>query len=139
MPGRVNNGSALQVNHSRRNAELLRMGQTLKDLRAARHLTQQDLASQLGISASYLSLIESSKRRTTRKILRGLSDYLKVPSGYFVIQAMEVTGLQPRHQQVIQELQREVVGPALERAFGKGPKKQRLATEASDEARQATD
>jgi transcriptional regulator with XRE-family HTH domain len=138
MPRRINNGSALPVNHSTRDAESLQIGQTLKDLRAARHLTQQDLASQLGISASYLSLLERSKRRTTRKILRGLSDYLKVPAGYFVIQAMEVTGLEPRHQKVIQELQRDLVGPALERAFGKGPKKQRLATEASSGARQAS-
>ncbi len=138
MPWRVNNGSALPVNHSTRDAESLRMGQTLKDLRAARRLTQQDLASQLGISASYLSLLESSKRRTTGKILRGLSDYLKVPAGYFVIQSMEVTGLDPRHQELIQELQRELVGPALGRAFGKDLKKQRLATEASYGARQAS-
>ena len=138
MPRRVNNGAALPVNQSTHDADLLQIGQTLKDLRAAKHLTQQDLASQLGISASYLSLLESSKRRTTRKVLRGLSDYLKVPAGYFVVQAMEVTGLDPRHQEVIQELQRDVVGPALERAFGKGVKKQRLATEASYGARPAS-
>ena len=103
------------------------MGQTLKDLRAARHLTQQDLANEMGISASYLSLLESGKRRTTRKVLRGLADYLKVPSGYFVIQAMQLTGLDARHQDVFQELRRELVAPALERAFAKTAKKPSLA------------
>jgi transcriptional regulator with XRE-family HTH domain len=138
MPRRFNNGSALPVNQLTRDEESPQIGQTLKDLRAAKQLTQEDLASQLGISASYLSLLESSKRRITRKILRGLSDYLRVPAGYFVVQAMEVTGLQPRQQEVIQELQRDLVGPALERAFGKGPKRHRLVKEASSGARQAS-
>lgn len=137
MPGRVDNGSAVQVNRFARDAESLRIGQTLKDLRAARRLTQQDLADQLGISASYLSLLESSKRRTTRKILRGLSEYLKLPAGYLVIHAMEVRGLEPRHQELIQELERELVGPALERAFAQGANRPGLALEASKEAKQA--
>jgi transcriptional regulator with XRE-family HTH domain len=110
----------------------LPIGQTLKDLRAARRLTQQDLANDMGISASYLSLLESGKRRTTRKILRGLADYLKVPAGYFVIQTMQLTGLDARHQDVIQELRRELVAPALERAFIKTPKKTRLPKLSSD-------
>jgi transcriptional regulator with XRE-family HTH domain len=121
-----------------RDVESLPIGQTLKDLRAARHLTQQDLANDIGISASYLSLLESGKRRTTRKILRGLADYLKVPAGYLVIQAMQLTGLGARHQEVIRELRRDVVGPALERAFTKGPKKPRLAAEVNGEAKEAT-
>jgi transcriptional regulator with XRE-family HTH domain len=119
-------------------AESLPIGQTLKNLRAARCFTQQDLANDMGISASYLSLLESGKRRTTRKVLRGLAEYLKVPVGYFVIQAMQLRGLQARHQEVIHELRRDLVGPALERAFTKNPKKPKPAADAGSEAKEAT-
>ena len=118
--------------------ESLPIGQTLRDLRAARHLTQQDLANDMGISASYLSLLESGRRRTTRKILRGLSDYLKLPVGYFVIQAMQLTGLETHQREVIEELRRDLVEPALERAITKGAKKPILAAEVGGDAKEAT-
>jgi transcriptional regulator with XRE-family HTH domain len=138
MPGRVTSRPNTGVHHITHDTEPLRIGQTLKDLRAARGLTQQDLADDLGISASYLSLLESGKRRTTRKILRGLSDYLNLPAGYFVIEAMQLTGLEPRHRDVIQELRRDLVEPALQRAFAKHPKRSRQVSEASVEAKAAT-
>lgn len=114
------------------------IGETLKELRAARRLRQEDLARELGVSPSYLSLLESGKRPTTRKVLRGLSDYLKVPAGYFVVEAMRLSGLEPRHRKVIEELRRELVEPALQRAFAKAPKRSRLVTEASQQAKEAT-
>jgi transcriptional regulator with XRE-family HTH domain len=138
MPGRVNSGPNVPVHNPRRQTDSLRIGQTLKDLRAARSLAQQDLAGDLGISASYLSLLESGKRRTTGKVLRGLADYLGVPAGYFVIEAMQVDGLEPRHREVIQELRREVVQPALQRAFAKRSKRSRLDAEVVAQAKDAT-
>jgi transcriptional regulator with XRE-family HTH domain len=137
MPGRVTSGPNTGVHHITHDTQSLRIGRTLKDLRAARDLTQQDLADDLGISASYLSLLESGKRRTTRKILRGLSDYLDIPAGYFVIEAMQLTGLEPRHRDVIQELRRDLVEPALQRAFAEGRKRQRLDKVVSAEANEA--
>ena len=130
MPGRASSGPNAPAYHLTRHTDSLRIGQTLKDLRAARSLTQQDLANDLGMSASYLSLLESGKRRTTGKVLRGLAEYLGVPAGYFVIEAMELDALEPRHREVIQELRRELVEPALQRAFAKRPKRSRLDTEA---------
>jgi len=138
MPGRVNSGPSAPVHRLTRSADSLRIGQTLKDLRAARSLTQQDLADDLGMSASYLSLLESGKRRTTGKILRGLADYLGLPAGYFVIEAMQLDALESRHREVIEELRRELVEPALQRAFAKRPKRPRLDTGAITQAKVAT-
>jgi len=137
MPARVNSGPNAPVHNLERDVDSLRIGQTLKDLRAARSVTQQDLADDLGISASYLSLLESDKRRTTRKILRALADYLSIPAGYFVIEAMPLDGLEPRHREVIEELRRELVKPALLRAFAKRPKRSSLSDEPTEGAKAA--
>jgi transcriptional regulator with XRE-family HTH domain len=137
MPARVDSGPNVVVHHPRRDADSLRIGQTLKDLRAARRLTQQDLADDLGLSASYLSLLESGKRRTTGRIVRALADYLGLPAGYFVIEAMQLEKLQPRHREVIEELRRELVEPALQRAFAKRQKTSRLDNEAITPSKEA--
>jgi transcriptional regulator with XRE-family HTH domain len=137
MPGRPISGPNAPVHYPTRDADSLRIGQTLKDLRAVRSLTQQELADDLGISASYLSLLESGKRRTTGKILRRLADYLSVPVGYFVIEAMQLDKLEPRHREVIEELRRELVEPALQRAVAKHQRRARLDSEAATVAKQA--
>lgn len=138
MPSRVTSGPSAAAHHVTHGKDSLHIGQTLKDLRAARRLTQQNLADDLGVSASYLSLLESSKRRTTRKILRRLADYLDVPSGYFVIEAMQLEALPDRHRQVVQELRRELVEPALQRAFAKHAGRSRLDREAITQVKEET-
>src|SRR5690606_29139810 len=50
------------------------------ELRKARGLTQAGLAASVGISASYLNLIEADRRRIGGALLRRLGDELGVPS-----------------------------------------------------------
>jgi predicted transcriptional regulator/transcriptional regulator with XRE-family HTH domain len=54
------------------------LGTRLRRLRKDKKLTQVDLANQLGISASYLNLIEHNRRSITVPILLRLSQILKV-------------------------------------------------------------
>ncbi len=54
------------------------IGRTVKRLRTERALTQQALASRLGISASYLNLIEHDQRAVTAALLIKLSEILTV-------------------------------------------------------------
>jgi predicted transcriptional regulator/transcriptional regulator with XRE-family HTH domain len=54
------------------------IGRTVKRLRTERALTQQALAARLGISASYLNLIEHDQRAVTAALLIKLSEILAV-------------------------------------------------------------
>ncbi len=54
------------------------IGRTVRRLRAERDLSQQALASRLGISASYLNLIEHDQRAVTASLLIKLAETLRV-------------------------------------------------------------
>jgi predicted transcriptional regulator/transcriptional regulator with XRE-family HTH domain len=54
------------------------IGRTVKRLRVTRDLSQQALASRLGISASYLNLIEHDQRAVTASLLIKLGETLRV-------------------------------------------------------------
>ncbi len=56
------------------------VGARIRELRKARGLTQAGLAASVGISASYLNLIEADRRRIGGALLRRLGDELGVPS-----------------------------------------------------------
>jgi predicted transcriptional regulator/transcriptional regulator with XRE-family HTH domain len=54
------------------------IGRTVRRLRADRHLSQQALATTLGISASYLNLIEHDQRAVTASLLIKLAETLRI-------------------------------------------------------------
>ncbi len=54
------------------------IGRTVRRLRTERELSQQALASRLGISASYLNLIEHDQRAVTASLLIKLAETLRV-------------------------------------------------------------
>ena len=73
------------------------IGRTVRRLRTERALSQQALAARLGISASYLNLIEHDQRAVTASLLIKLSETLRV-------ELKELSGSQERQLQVgIQE------------------------------------
>lgn len=55
------------------------VGALLREWRAARHLSQLDLALSAGISARHLSCIETGKARPGRELLDRLADALEMP------------------------------------------------------------
>src|SRR3954452_10737638 len=54
------------------------IGRTVRRLRTERGLSQQALATRLGISASYLNLIEHEQRAVTASLLIKLAETLQV-------------------------------------------------------------
>lgn len=56
------------------------IGRALKQLRAFHRLSQKDLASQLGISGSYLSEIENETKKPSLEIIEQYSSIFKVPA-----------------------------------------------------------
>src|SRR5580704_12765911 len=69
------------------------IGRTVRRLRTERALSQQTLATRLGISASYLNLIEHDQRAVTASLLIKLAETLRVDLG-------ELSGTQERQLQV---------------------------------------
>src|ERR1700760_3349316 len=57
------------------------IGRTVRRLRVERELSQQALATRLGISASYLNLIEHDQRAVTASLLIKLGETLRVDLG----------------------------------------------------------
>lgn len=64
------------------------LGQTIRYLRQARGLSQTALAKAAGVSASYLSLVETDKREASIPLLRSLADKLGTPVFLFFAQAL---------------------------------------------------
>src|ERR1700733_8540294 len=69
------------------------IGRTVRRLRTERSLSQQALATRLGISASYLNLIEHDQRAVTASLLIKLGETLRVDLG-------ELSGNQERQLEV---------------------------------------
>jgi transcriptional regulator with XRE-family HTH domain len=61
------------------------VGKSIKFLRIAMDLKQQELAKELKISTNYLSLIENDKREPSLSFLKNLSNKLDVPISLFFL------------------------------------------------------
>lgn len=61
-----------------------RIGSRVQRLRRAKRISQADLAGALGISASYLNLIEHNRRRITVPLLMKLAGYFGIEPGELV-------------------------------------------------------
>lgn len=81
------------------------LGNAIKLIRTARHLTQRTLAKQLNISANYLSLIESDKRDPSLSFINRLAAELKVPVAMlFLFQGEPIPGVQSEDLDKLREM-----------------------------------
>jgi transcriptional regulator with XRE-family HTH domain len=81
------------------------LGNAIKLIRTARHLTQRELAKQLKVSANYLSLIESDKRDPSLAFLNRLAAQLGVPIAMlFVFQGQPLPGVQTSDLDKLREM-----------------------------------
>ena len=55
------------------------VGSLLREWRAARHLSQLDLALEAGVSARHLSYVETGKAQPSREMVARLADTLRMP------------------------------------------------------------
>ncbi|MEO8684088.1 MAG: helix-turn-helix transcriptional regulator, partial [Devosia sp.] len=62
----------------------MQIGGRIKRLRRGKKLAQADLATALGISASYLNLIEHNRRKVTVPLLFSIAGYFGVEPGELV-------------------------------------------------------
>jgi len=67
-------------------------------VRVARGVGLSELAASVGISTSYLSLIEGDRRHPSLRVLRLLAEHLRVPPGVLLWEASDAEGAGSRDQ-----------------------------------------
>ena len=80
------------------------IGLKIRDRRLKLGLSQTELAQRLGISASYLNLIERNKRNIAARLLNGLADHLGVDIEWLDGEA---------ERRLVQEIQELATDPLL--------------------------
>ena len=64
-------------------------GKALRISRAIAGLQQKELAEKAGLDSSYVSLLEKGRRKPSLKVVRALSEALKIPPHLFTLLASE--------------------------------------------------
>jgi transcriptional regulator with XRE-family HTH domain len=63
----------------------MNLGQATKMMRTASGLRQNEVASRLGVTANYISLVENGRREPSVSFLRELARVFNVPVGLFFL------------------------------------------------------
>lgn len=77
------------------------VGQTIKRIREERGMSQHELATQTGLTASYLSLLENGRRSPSLNALSLLADSLNVPVSVLIWDAVDIPeSLTPKDRRI---------------------------------------
>ena len=67
----------------------MKYGLAIRVIRSRRKLSQKDLANQIGVNASFLSLLEAGKRQPSTETLEDICKVLQVPMYLLMLLASE--------------------------------------------------
>jgi len=67
----------------------LKIGTTIKEIRKKKGINQKEFAKLLGKTPTYISLIESDKKKPSLKFIEEVADYFGIPSYYILFKSME--------------------------------------------------
>lgn len=84
-------------------------GRAIKMLRVSRGLQQRQLAKQLDVDSSYISLLESGKRSPSLELLQTLGEKLHVPAYLILLLASDDPDLQGMDTKQAQKLGTELL------------------------------
>ncbi len=82
--------------------------------RAARGVSQQELAKRAGVSASYISLIEGGKREPTIASTRKLAEALEIPVDLVMLLAIESTDQTKVKGSLVEDLAEKLLALLIE-------------------------
>lgn len=74
------------------------IGISIKKARKMRKLTQVKMAKKLGMSRSYLSLIENDKHNPSLDLLKRMSYVLEIPIAFILLLGLDEDCLRKRHK-----------------------------------------
>jgi len=82
----------------------MRYGKAIRICRAAKGLSQKELASKAGIGSSHISLIEAGKRSPSLGTVEKLCDALNVPTHLVMLLAADPQDVQAKHMENLKDL-----------------------------------
>ena len=85
----------------------MQIGELLHRLQKTQGVSQNKMAKALGVSPSYLSLLERGKRPPTLRMMRRAAKQMGIAAGLVVLQSMEPAALEPRAGKLVEEIQRK--------------------------------
>lgn len=65
----------------------MKLGRAIKVMRTASGIKQKDIASEIGVTPNYVSLVEAGKREPSIAFLRQIAKVIGVPVGLFFLWA----------------------------------------------------
>lgn len=62
---------------------MLNLGRNIKNWRAAKNISQKELAYKVGITVAYLSMVENNAKKPSLTLIEKICHTLEVPLGVF--------------------------------------------------------
>jgi transcriptional regulator with XRE-family HTH domain len=87
----------------------MKIGKTLRYLRTAKDVSQIELAGALGVTPSYLSLVEHGRREPSLCFLKRASQHFRIPLPFFLIQDTPLGKWKPGQQRLIREIRHNLL------------------------------
>lgn len=85
------------------------IGRAVKVCRAAKRWQQRDLAEKVGLSPSYVSLIESGRREPPLSVLREIASALGIPIDLLLLLSLEEGDTSKARPEEVHALARELL------------------------------
>ena len=95
-------------------------GKAVRTIRAARGMSQKELAERVGLNPSYLSLIESGKRIPATNVLEDLAKALRVPLYLLLLLGSTKEDLHGISEAQARTLGKELLGIVLQEPIEQG-------------------
>jgi len=84
----------------------MKYGHAIRQVRTRRNISQKGLAKRIGMDASFLSMLESGKRKPSTETLESICKELQVPMHLLILLASEkkeLRGISPAQASVLGE------------------------------------
>jgi transcriptional regulator with XRE-family HTH domain len=91
--------------------------------RISRGISQQDLATRVAISASYLSLVESGKKDPSLAMIRSIASGLKISEDVLLLTAIDYSSIRAADVDTLGALSEQLLVAALKQGARERPKR----------------
>jgi|GEM_PF-2747203 len=110
----------------------MEFGKTIASFRQKWGIEQKDLAKAIGVSKTYISIIECGSRKPSMRVLTKIADYFEVPISVFVYESSKLAGTQKNKKekqalQVVDSLIQELTTFLMSESKGVAGTKRRSA------------
>jgi transcriptional regulator with XRE-family HTH domain len=91
----------------------MNIGRAIRFARAARGISQQELATRVSISASYLSLVESSKKDPSIAMIRSIARGLRISEDVLILTAVDYASIRAADVETLAALSEQLLVAAV--------------------------